>query len=560
MATVSAVVVAVALAVVGRAFDLQVLNRDFLLDEADARHLRTVAIPAHRGMVTDRHGVPLAVSSPVFSAWAHPGELLEHRGRIPELAAVLERDPQELYRFLEQRAEREFVYLRRHMPPAMSERVRSLETPGVQLQRELRRFYPSGQVTAQLLGVTDIDGHGLEGVERTYNHLLRGESGAKRVLRDRLGRVVEDVELIREPRPGQDVALSIDRDIQYLAYRELKRAVRRHRAVAGSVVVLDVRTGEVLAAASQPSYNPHQRATMEPEARRNRVFANAYEPGSVIKPLTVAAALRSGALNATATFDTAPGTMRVGRHTVRDILDYGELDVTGIIQKSSNVGAAKIALLTEPRDLWQVFEDFGFGATTHVGLAGESAGYLDPAPPRGQVARATWSYGYGMSATPLQIARAYAALANDGMMYPVSLLRRDEPPSGHRVLEAQLAGEIRHMLEAVVEPGGTGLRARVPGYRVAGKTGTVRKAQAGGYREDAYVAMFAGYAPATRPRIAIAVVIDQPGGEFYYGGQVAAPVFAEVAAGALRVLNVRPDGHEERPTQSGRVLAAGGEQ
>ncbi|BAU58518.1 cell division protein FtsI [Halorhodospira halochloris] len=552
LAVVMVATAGVVLALVGRALDLQVLNRDFLRDEAEARHLRTVAISAYRGMITDRNGAPLAVSSPVYSSWANPAEVLQEEGGVAELARALGRSEADLREYLERRKQREFVYLRRHMPPDLSAQIRSLDIPGVNLQRELRRFYPAGQTAAQLIGFTDIDGRGLEGVERALDEPLSGEQGAKRVMRDRLGRVIDDVELIREPRPGEDVELSIDRDIQYLAFRELKRAVHRHRAESGSVVVLDVHTGELLAVANKPSFNPHQRAQMDPEARRNRAFANAYEPGSVIKPFTIAAALRSGSVSPQESFDTAPGTMRVGRHTVRDLLDYGELDLAGVMQKSSNVGAAKVALQTPPRELWQVMQDFEFGAPSGVSFASESAGHLDASPPRGEVRQATWSYGYGMSTTPVQLARSYAALANGGVIRPVTILRQEEEVEGHRVLDEDIAQQIRSMLETVIEPGGTGVRASVPGYRVAGKTGTVRKAVAGGYSEDEYIAMFVGYAPAENPRIAVAVVIDDPAGEAYYGGQVAAPVFSEVASGALRILNVPP---QAPPSGMPRIVA-----
>lgn len=541
LAVVVTVTFGVVLALVGRALDLQVLNHDFLLEQAEARHLRTVSIPASRGMITDRNGSPLAVSSPVYSSWANPGQVLQSGQGIAALARVLERPPEKLRDYLEQRREREFVYLRRHMSPEITSRIRELDLPGVNLKRELGRFYPAGRTAAQLIGFTDIDGRGLKGVERAFDERLSGKKGAKRILRDRLGRVIEDVELIREPHPGQDVRLSIDRDIQYLAYRELKRAIHHHRAAAGSVVVLDVNSGEILAAANQPSFNPHKRSQMDAQARRNRAFADVYEPGSVIKPFTIAAGLRSGAVSAHERFDTSPGTMRVGGHTVRDLFDYGELDVAGIIQKSSNVGAAMVSLRTPAQELWRTLEGFGFGSASRLGFAGESTGHLDPAPPRGRIARATWSYGYGMSATPLQIARAYAALASGGVMRPVTILRRDSAAEGYRVLDKGIARQIQGMLEKVIEPGGTGARAKVPGYQVAGKTGTTHKSVAGGYSEDDYIAMFAGFAPVNRPRIAVAVVVDDPEGEAYYGGQVAAPVFSEVVAGTLRILNVAPE-------------------
>ncbi|ABM62861.1 peptidoglycan synthetase FtsI [Halorhodospira halophila SL1] len=539
--SVVAVMAIAAGAVILRALDLQVINSEFLRDEADARHLRTVSMPAHRGVITDRNGEPLAISSPVKSAWANPGELLEDGAAVAAVAEVLERSPAELRDFLKAREGRHFVYLRRHLSPQVATRMRELDAPGVQLQQEFRRFYPAGEVAAQLVGFTDIDGQGLAGVERAFEDPLSGRSGAKRVIRDPFGRTIEDVELLREPRPGEDVHLSLDRRIQYVAYRELKRAVRGHDAEGGAAVVLDATSGEVLAMVSQPSFNPHRRAGVEPEQRRNRAVSWAQEPGSVIKPFTIAAALSSGAVRSGQAFDTAPGTMRVGRHTVRDFLDYGELDIAGVLQKSSNVGTVKMALETEPRALWNTLEDIGFGERTRSGLRDEVAGQFLPAPPRGDVQRATLSYGYGVTATPLQLARAYAALARDGVIRPISIQAVEEPPEGRQVLDPELAAEIRGMLEAVVEPGGTGTRAAISGYRVAGKTGTVLKSGPSGYAEEDYLASFIGFAPASDPRLVMAVTIDQPRGDLYYGGQVAAPVFSRVMGNALRMLNVPPD-------------------
>ncbi|MCG5538366.1 penicillin-binding protein 2 [Halorhodospira sp. 9622] len=538
------VVVVLALAagaVILRALDLQVINSEFLRDEADARHLRTVSMPAHRGVITDRNGEPLAISSPVESAWANPAELLEDRGAVAAVAQTLERAPAELRDFLQAREGRQFVYLRRHLSPRVAARIQELDAPGVQLQQEFRRFYPAGEVAAQLVGFTDIDGRGLGGVERAFNDALSGRSGAKRVVRDPFGRTIEDVELLREPRPGEDIRLSLDRRIQYVAYRELKRAVHGHDAEGGAAVVLDATTGEVLAMVSQPSFNPHRRSGVEAEQRRNRAVSWAQEPGSVIKPFTIAAALSSGAVRSGQEFDTAPGTMRVGRHTVRDFLDYGELDIAGVLQKSSNVGTVKMALETEPRALWSTLEDVGFGERTRSGLRDEVAGHFLPAPPRGDVQRATLSYGYGVTATPVQLARAYAAVARDGVMRPVSIRALDDPPQGRQVLDPDLAAELRAMLEAVVEPGGTGTRAAISGYRVAGKTGTVLKSGPSGYAEEDYLASFVGFAPASDPRLVMAVTIDQPRGDLYYGGQVAAPVFSRVMGSALRMLNVPPD-------------------
>lgn len=539
----------------GRAVELQVIDRDFLRTEAEARHLRTVSVPANRGVLMDRHGEALAVSSPVKSVWAQPGELLEHPEGIERIGRLLERPAGAVREYLEERREREFVYLRRHVHPERAEAVARAGIPGVHLQREYRRFYPSGEVSAQLLGVTDIDDRGLEGLERSLDQRLRGVDGAKRVLQDRLGRVVEDVELLREPRPGEDTRLSIDRRLQYLAYRELKSAVQRHGASTGAAVLMDVRSGEILALANQPSYNPHRRDQVDAALRRNRAVADTHEPGSVIKPFTVAAALRSGSVSPSSEFNTAPGVMQVSGHSIRDLRDYGTLDVTGVIQKSSNVGAAKIALETSPRALWDIMNDFGFGVGTGIGLPGESDGRLDPAPPRRDVARATMAYGYGLSVTPVQLVRAYAAIANRGEMPSLTLQRRDGEAPRYRVLGKDYADYLIEALETVVEPAGTGLRATVPGYRVAGKTGTVRKTGAGGYQDDAYVATFVGFAPVSDPRLALVVVVDDPTGDAYYGGQVAAPVFSRIMSGALRQLNVPPDDlpqAESDPVLAGR--------
>ncbi|MFP4648327.1 MAG: peptidoglycan D,D-transpeptidase FtsI family protein [Halorhodospira sp.] len=538
-----------------RALDLQVMNTEFLHSEAEARHLRTVQMPAHRGMIVDRNGEPLAVSSPMQSAWAKPAELLGDDAALRAVAGILERSATDLHNFLQARAEREFVYLRRHLAPDVAAQIEELDAPGVELQREFRRFYPAGEVAAQLVGFTDIDGRGLAGIERAFDDTLSGQEGAKRVVRDSRGRTVEDVELLREPQPGEDVQLSLDRRIQYLAYRELKRAVKGHGAEGGAAVILDAVTGEVLAMVSQPSFNPHRRSGVEAAQRRNRVAGWTQEPGSVIKPFTVAAALSDGAVEPGEVFDTEPGTLQVGRHTVRDFLNYGELEVAGVLRKSSNVGAVQMALETEPRALWKTLEDFGFGAKTRSGLAAESPGIFLPAPPRGDVQRATLSYGYGITATPLQLARAYAALARDGVIRPVSIEAVDEPPEGRQALEPALARRLRKMLVGVVEPGGTGTRAAIPGYRVGGKTGTVHKSGPSGYAEDEYIASFVGFAPASDPRLVMAVTIDEPSGEAYLGGQVAAPVFSQVMGEALRVFNIPPDNLPERQQ---RTVAEGG--
>jgi cell division protein FtsI (penicillin-binding protein 3) len=524
-----------------RAFDLQILKQDFLRGEGDARHLRVVSIPAHRGMLLDRHGEPVAVSTPVESVWANPRETLQAPERIAELAQELGLDARDLRHRLTERASREFVYLRRHVNPDVAQRVQALGVPGIGLQREFRRYYPMGEVAGHVLGFTNIDDHGQEGIELAFNDRLTGQPGAKRVLRDRLGRVIRDVENIRPARPGKDVTLTLDQRVQYLAYRELKAAVQAHGARAGSLVVMDARTGEILAMVNQPAFNPNNRAGLSVDASRNRAVTDVFEPGSTIKPFTVAAALESGTVRPDALLDTAPGQFRVGRHTIRDIRNYGRIDLTTLIAKSSNIGATKLALDMESEALWGVFHRAGLGRSTSSGFPGEAAGLLRDFFYWRQVDRATLAFGYGLSVTPLQLAQAYAALANDGLMPAPRFVIGQQVRDPERVMSAETALRIRRMLEAAVAPEGSGNRAAVEAYRVAGKTGTVRKSGAGGYAEDRYVSVFAGMAPASAPRLVMVVTIDEPSGEEYYGGQVAAPVFSRVMQGALRLLDIAPD-------------------
>ncbi len=524
-----------------RALDLTLTHKDFLQDQGDARHLRVVSVPVHRGLILDRNGEPLAVSTPVDSVWANPSELAKHRDSWGKLAALLDLRVEQLERLVAGRTDREFVYLKRHVAPPLAQQIRALQVPGVALQREYRRYYPTGEVTAHVVGFTNVDDAGQEGMELVFDNWLRGVPGAKRVIRDRLGRSVEDVESIRRPHPGQELYLSLDRRVQYLAYRELKAAVKRHRARAGSVVVLDVHTGEILALVNQPSYNPNNRADRVSGRVRNRAVTDVFEPGSTIKPFTVAAGLEAALISPDTAIDTTPGLLKVGKHTVRDIRDYGVIDARMIIQKSSNVGATKIALGLPRETLWRAFADLGFGSLTGSEFPGEAPGILTSYARWGQIHRATLSYGYGLSVTPLQLARAYAAIASGGALRSVTFLRREEAVSGRRVLSAHTARRVREMLEAVLADGGTGIRARVAGYRIAGKTGTVRKSQDGRYADDRYLAVFAGLAPASNPRLVVVAVIDEPGGKEYYGGQVAAPLFAKVTAGGLRMLGVAPD-------------------
>lgn len=528
-------------ALVVRAFDLQVLDKQFLLDQGQQRHLRVVEIPAHRGVISDRNGEPLAISSPVDTVWANPRELAAAADRIPELAKLLELDPVALRRRVQERSDKEFLYVKRHIAPELAAKVMDLRLPGVSLQREYRRFYPAGEVAAHVVGFTNIDDVGQEGVELAYDEWLKGEPGAKRVIKDRLGRIIEDVESIRAPEPGKPLTLSIDRRLQYLAYRELKAAVQEQEARGGSLVLLDASTGEVLAMVNQPAYNPNNRAEINGQVLRNRAVTDVYEPGSTVKPFTVAAALESGRYRPNSIIDTTPGYMMVGRFTISDSRSYGRIDLGTLIQKSSNVASAKIALDLPPEAIWGMLARVGFGQPTGAGFPGEASGSLSSRPPRYESERAALSYGYGVSATPLQLAQAYSVLAADGVRRPISFLPVSQPPQGEQVLKPEVVRQVRAMMETVVADGGSAPAAKVVGYRIAGKSGTARKASGGTYLEKAYVSYFAGIAPASDPRLVLVVMLDEPRAKFYYGGLVSAPVFSKVMGGALRLLNIAPD-------------------
>ncbi|MCC5863113.1 MAG: penicillin-binding protein 2 [Gammaproteobacteria bacterium] len=538
-----------------RAVELQVIDNAFLTAEGDARHIRRAEIAAHRGPIVDRHGEPLAVSTPVDSVWANPRELTVAIERLPELARALERDPQWLARQLTSNTHREFLYLRRHMRPDQAARVMALQLPGVHLQREYRRYYPAGEVSGHLLGFTNIDDRGQEGLELAFDPWLRGEPGVKRVLRDRFGRVIEHVESVRPARPGRTLRTSIDLRLQYLAYRELKAAVARHDAISGSAVVLDVRTGEVLAIVNQPAYNPNDRSQFAVDRYRNRAATDIFEPGSAFKPLIVAAALESGRYRADAWVDTAPGFTQVGARRIEDRRNLGRIDLTTLMAQSSNVGAVRVAMDLEPLEMWQVLDRFGLGRPTSSGFPGESAGLLHHHTLWRPVGQATMAFGYGLSMTTLQLAQAYALIGAGGVARGISLVALDEAPAGERLLSAETAAAVMQMMEAVVTPAGTGNRAAVQGYSVAGKTGTARKAVAGGYSETRHLSLFAGLAPASDPRLAVAVVIDEPRAGGFYGGEVAAPVFGQIVSDALRLLAVPPD---QLPAQdSQRIIRAG---
>ncbi|MFO7648094.1 MULTISPECIES: peptidoglycan D,D-transpeptidase FtsI family protein [Halomonas] len=525
----------------GRIVTLHVLDRPFLQGQGDARTLRTDTLPAHRGMIADRHGEPLAISTPVVTLWANPQDVPEDSIQRLMLARALNLPLEELEARLERFASREFMYLRRQMTPQAAQQVLDLRVPGVYAQNEYKRYYPSGEVAAQLLGVTNVDDTGQEGLELAYQPYLAGTPGQRRVLKDRRGRLVRDLEVLRDARPGGELTLAIDQRLQYMAYRELKAAVAEHDADGGVVVMMDARTGEVLAMANQPSYNPNNRAGIDPRGLRNQAIVDVFEPGSVMKPLAMAAIMESGQFPRDVVVDTSPGWMRIDRFTIRDIRNYGELDLAGILEKSSNIGMSKLVLELDDPLVPDLYRRLGFGQSPETGFPGESTGTL-PAPVRWS--RSQWaalSYGYGLSTSALQLASAYTALANGGERLPPSLLRLDAPPPGERVIDPAVAHDLLRVMEASVQPGTGARRAMVPGYRVAGKSGTVRKTGSAGYVQDAYRSLFAGIAPVSDPRIVTVVMIDHPRGDSYFGGAVAAPVFSRVVGSALRLLDVPPD-------------------
>ncbi|WP_345779846.1 penicillin-binding protein 2 [Luteimonas galliterrae] len=529
------------LALVGRAVDLQLIDNDFYQKQGNARFLRDIEIPVSRGMITDRNGEPLAVSSPVESVWADPQELLKNPARLPELAKALGVPSDYLTRKVSQRAGKEFMWLKRRISPVAAKKIIALGIPGVASQREFRRFYPQGEAMAHVLGFTDIDDHGQEGLELAFDEWLRGTPGSKRVIRDNRGQFVENVDLIKPAQPGKDLTLTIDRRIQYLAYRELKNALLESGASSGSVVVLDIATGEVLAMANLPSYNPNAVEVGNRDTHRNRAVTDVIEPGSTMKPLTVAAALEAGVITPRTIFDTNPGWIPNGRYRTTDMHNYGVLDTTGVIRKSSNVGAAKIAARLPNQTFYDFLRKFGYGQSTQSGFPGEVPGLFPPPAKWYGTTKQTMSYGYGISATPIQIAQAYAALANGGKLRAPTFVKGQDNEA-REVLDPAIAHEVMKMMQTVTEPGGTAKQAAILGYHVAGKTGTSRKASGGGYSRR-YVAFFAGVVPVDNPRFSMAVVVNdpEPGLTGYTGGAVSAPVFHNVMEGALRLMDVPPD-------------------
>jgi cell division protein FtsI (penicillin-binding protein 3) len=538
---------------VARAVELQLLDHGFLASQGDARSMRVVKIAAHRGAITDRNGEPLAVSTPVDSVWVNPQELNDNIDQLPRLAKALKEDQQSLVRRITSNLDREFLYLVRHMPPEQAARIKALGIPGVYLLREYRRYYPAGEISGHVVGFTTVDDKGQEGLELGFDQLLNGEDGAKRVIQDMQGRYVENVESIRSPRPGRDLVTSIDLRIQYLAYRELKAAMQEYRAHAGSVIVIDVDTGEVLAMVNQPSYNPNDREQLKAGLYRNRAATDIFEPGSSIKPFIMAAALASGQYRPDSVVDTAPGFLKVGTKVFEDEHNLGAVDLATILAKSSNVGTAKVALSLKPEQIWSTLTGLGLGQVSGSGYPGESAGMLSHYSHWRPIGIATLSHGYGLSVTPLQLAHAYATIGAGGVRRPISFERVSGPVPGEQVLDPKVAHELVELMEQVVEKGGTATRASLIGYRVSGKTGTAFKSIAGGYSTDRIMAVFAGLVPASHPKLATVVVIDEPsrdlqeGSVLAQGGTVAAPVFASVMSGALRLMDVPPDDLQNVP-------------
>ncbi|MGB0466947.1 MAG: peptidoglycan D,D-transpeptidase FtsI family protein [Pontibacterium sp.] len=520
---------------------LYVQDQVFLQDQGDARSLRVVQIPAHRGMISDRNGDPLAVSAPVATVWADPKIMNLQHASLGKLALYLGMQREQLVKKISDKRSRRFLYLKRQIEPVVAEKIRRLKVPGIQVERDYKRFYPAGEVAGQLVGFTNRKGEGQEGLELAFNQALRAEPGEQLVLKDRLGRTVKHIRAENPVHHGRSLQLTIDMRLQYLAYRELKAAATAHKADSASLVMLDAKSGEVLTMVNYPAYNPNNPAERVSASVRNRAVTDTFEPGSTMKPLTVSAALMSGQYDIHSTVDTAPGRFRVKRKVIEDHGNYGELDITGIITKSSNVGSAKLALSLKPGSLHNLFQNVGLGQSTGVGFPGEQGGVLPYLSSGQALQRAILSYGYGLSVTPLQLAQAYLPLANGGMKVQVSVLKNSEKIAPVRVMPARVASQVRAMMETVISAKGTGRRAAIPGYRVAGKTGTVHKVGPQGYIDDQYISVFAGMAPASDPKVVAVVMVDNPRDQEHFGGEVAAPVFSRAIGGTLRLLNIAPD-------------------
>ena len=517
---------------------LHLVDREFLKDQGDARSIRAERINAHRGMVRDVSGKPLAISTPVVSIWANPSELLANPEELPYIAAIFDVPARTFEKRIQDNAQRNFVYLRRHMPPQLADKILEQKIKGIYSQREYQRYYPAGEIAAHIVGFTNVDDEGQEGIELAFDSWLKGEPGKKQVLKNLYGDVVRDIRPLVDAVPGKNLDLSIDLRLQYLAYRELKSAIQFHGAVSGSVVILDAQTGQILSLVNQPSYNPNNRVGLELGSIRNRAVTDVFEPGSTVKPFTVAVALESGQYQPESTIDTSPGYIRVGTKTIPDPRNLGELDLGGIIAHSSQVGITKLALSLDEYDVWSMFSELGFGQPVGIGFPGESGGYLPNRRRWKDIERATFAYGYGFQVTPLQLAAAYQVIAAGGIKRDISLVK-GEVNQGQRVMSEKTAEALKVMLSRVIDEG-TGSRAAIDDYAVAGKTGTVRKVGASGYEDTRHMAFFAGMTPVDSPRLVGVVMINEPTGQEYGGGAIAAPVFARVMKEALRLMNIPP--------------------
>ena len=545
-------------ALIGRALYLQIVEKEFLADQGGQRQIRTIETPAYRGTILDRFGTPLAISTPVDSVWVNPAEILQNLPALKKVVAKLGLNYRETVDLLKQKANKEFVYLKRQLEPEFANRVAD-GVDGVYLKREYHRYYPAGEVVSHLVGFTDIDDRGQEGLELMYEGWLKAQPGKRRVIRNRRGAVVEDIAQVKRARSGNDLTTSIDMRLQYIAYRSLARAMKYHAAKSGSAVMLDIKTGEILAMVNKPSYNPNQQKNMDPGQRRNRALTDVFEPGSAVKPFTLAAAIDRGLYSPKSQIDTTPGWLMVSGYPIKDVRNYGKLDLAGILRKSSNVGASLIARSMQKNELWQSFSDYGFGQTPGVSFPAESSGYFSHYSLWQPLDHATMGFGYGLSLSITQLARAYAVIANKGRRLDINLIKQDpgelvDNEISRHVMKASTASMVLQMMEEVVGPRGTAKQAAVAGYRIAGKTGTVKKNVDGGYQKDDYMAIFAGIAPVSNPRLVMAVVIDEPTQNGYYGGQVAAPVFQEVMSNALRILDIAPD---NLPTLQARLVDQG---
>ncbi|HIA44794.1 MAG TPA: penicillin-binding protein 2 [Methylococcaceae bacterium] len=545
------------LMLLGKAIFLQVLEKDFLKHQGDIRHIVDVNVSAYRGKIVDRNGEPLAISTPVKSVWVNPKQVSDVASQhITGLENLLKMPHGKFTKIIEKNADKHFVFLKRHVSPVVAAQVKALKITGVHLDREFKRFYPSGEITGHLLGFTNIDDAGQEGLELAFDDVLRGVQGKKRVMRDGKKNIIADIEEISSPVPGRDLQISIDSRLQYLAYRELKLAVKSHQASSGSLVMLDAKTGEVLAVVNQPSFNPNDRGDLQGYRYRNRAMTDVFEPGSTVKPFVIASALDGGYVSANDVVDTSPGFYRIGRNVVRDFRNYGVLGLTDILKKSSNVAVSKIANEMPAEEMWGFYNRLGMGQSAGVGFPGEASGTLIDYQYMDDFEQATLSFGYGVSMSVIQLARAYTALADDGLLHSVTLFKRDYDEDSQRVFTPKTASNIRAMLEHVVEKDGTAYKARVAGYSVAGKTGTVKKIINGRYSNEQYLSLFVGMIPAQDPRLVMAVLIDEPTVGGYYGGAVAGPVFSKVMSRSMRILGVDPS--FQRDQKKPLVLAVQG--